>query len=393
MKKARRAVGGDPGEGAAADSDYAEYRAQRRRAGAQASSARPAPVFVPAAAAPPAVRKVFYTPPAALAQLREADVEAFRAALSLRVAWPAAPAGAAPPAPVVAFEDCGLPAPLLAALQRQGFARPTPVQAQALPVLLSGLDVVGVAETGGGKTVAFLLPLLVHCAGNAPEGNHKSDGPVGLVLAPTRELALQIHQVAAALGKAVGLRVASVFGGVEKTEQFRQLKAGAAVAVATPGRLLDLAKLKACTLSRVSFLVLDEADRMLDMGFEPQVRQVVAQVRPAPDRQAALFSATFQPKVERLAQALLTAPVRITVGAGGVGQHRSIREEAVVVRDDAAKHAWLLAQLPELIDQGGVVVFAGRRERAAEVARFLGDRRFRAKVSEGGVSSSAGLLC
>ena len=159
--------------------------------------------------------------------------------------------------------------------------------------------------------------------------------------------------MAAALGKAVGLRVASVFGGAEKTEQFRQLKAGATVAVATPGRLLDLAKLKACTLSRVSFLVLDEADRMLDMGFEPQVRQVVAQVRPAPDRQVALFSATFPPKVERLAQALLTAPVRITVGAGGAGQHRSIREEAVVVRDDAAKHAWLLAQLPELIDQGG----------------------------------------
>ena len=171
--------------------------------------------------------------------------------------------------PIRTFKDASLPAPLSACVSKAGFTSPTPIQCAALPVALSGRDVLGIAQTGSGKTAAYVLPMVVHVSDQRAAA--KGEGPVGVVLAPTRELAAQIHSEARRFGRAMGLRCVGVFGGCSKFEQFKGLKAGCELVVATPGRLIDMLRMKALTLSRCTFLVLDEADCMLNMGFEPQV--------------------------------------------------------------------------------------------------------------------------
>ena len=169
------------------------------------------------------------------------------------------------------------------------------------------LWLTGIAKTGSGKTAAFLWPMLIHIA-DQPELK-PGDGPIGLVLCPTRELALQIYAEAKKFGKVFGYNVCCCYGGGSKWEQSKALEEGAEIVVATPGRMIDMVKMKATNLERVTYLVLDEADRMFDMGFEAQVRSICDHVRP--DRQTLLFSATFRKKVEKLARHALTDPIRV----------------------------------------------------------------------------------
>ena len=176
-------------------------------------------------------------------------------------------------------------------MRRHGYEEPTPIQCQALPIALSGRDMIGIAATGSGKTAAFVLPALTHIM--AQHELRKGDGPIALILAPTHELAEQIVKEARRFAKPLGVRCTAVFGGVGKYEQFKELKAGAELVVGTPGRLIELIGTKgALSMSRVTYVVIDEADRMFSLGFEQQVRSVVGQVRP--DRQTLLFSATFR---------------------------------------------------------------------------------------------------
>merc|ERR1719199_886263 len=201
---------------------------------------------------------------------------------------------------VTTFEEANMPDDLLKAVLAQGFEKPTPIQMQGWPVAFSGHDMIGIAATGSGKTCAFVMPGIVHI--NAQPHLQRGDGPVALVLAPTRELAVQIKEEADKFGGSSGIKNVCVYGGAPKGDQARALREGVEIVIATPGRLIDFLESGTTNLRRVTYLVLDEADRMLDMGFEPQIRKIVSQIRP--DRQTLLWSATWPKAVERLARDL-----------------------------------------------------------------------------------------
>ena len=172
------------------------------------------------------------------------------------------------------------------AVEKQNFLEPTPIQRQAVPVALAGRDIIGIAKTGSGKTASFLWPLLIHIAAQPPL--QKGDGPIGIIIAPTRELAQQIYLEACKYAKRMKLSVCPIYGGIPKAEQIKELKRGCEILVATPGRLMDIIKMKKITnMRRVTYLVFDEADKMFNMGFEIQVRSIASQVRP--DRQSKLL--------------------------------------------------------------------------------------------------------
>lgn len=173
------------------------------------------------------------------------------------------------PKPVTTFDESPFPIDMLEQIRRAGFTKPTAIQAQGWPMALSGRDVVGIADTGSGKTLAFLLPAVVHIM--AQPHLARGDGPICLVLAPTRELAVQIQEECDRFGRHADIKNTCVYGGVQRGPQARALKNGVEIVVATPGRLMDFLSSGTTNLRRVTYLVLDEADRMLDMGFEPQV--------------------------------------------------------------------------------------------------------------------------
>ena len=194
------------------------------------------------------------------------------------------------PKPVRSFLEAAFPEFLLAELEASGFQAPTPIQSQAWPAALSGFDLIGLASTGSGKTLGFVLPAIVHIM--AQDYLAAGDGPIAVVLAPTRELALQIKAECDKFGASSGVQNTCVFGGVPKGPQLRDLQQGVELAIATPGRLLDFLDAGQTNLRRTTFLVLDEADRMLDLGFEPQLRRIVQRLRP--DRQTLMWSATWR---------------------------------------------------------------------------------------------------
>lgn len=304
----------------------------------------------------PPVRTDFYTPHAEIARLTPEEVSGLRT--QLRVAA----TGSGCPSPVASFAHLGLPQALMQGIRKHGYVRPTPIQAQAIPAGLCGRDVIGIAETGSGKTVAYLMPMLVHCA-DQPE-LQKDEGPIGLVLCPTRELAIQIEKETYKFNKALGLRSTTLAGGLSKFQQFKEIKKGSEIVIATPGRIIDIVKMKGCNMRRCSFLVLDEADRMLHMGFEAQIHSIVQNVRPS--RQTLLFSATFPPKIERLARELLRDPVRITVGTLGQAAE-SVTQRVEIVQTDADKWAWLARSLGPMLEKGQVLIFVQSRQRTEEL--------------------------
>lgn len=234
----------------------------------------------------------------------EADAQAFRVSAGLVVRdAPSQANRAACPKPTTSFETCAFPKYITSQLRALGFVSPTPVQAQAWPLLLSGRNLLAVAPTGSGKTLSYLLPAIVHC--NAQRYLAKGDGPIVTILAPTRELAMQINDQCTQFGASSRVKSVCVYGGADRDEQAKSLKNETLpeIVVATPGRLNDLLAAKVTNLaSRCTFLVVDEADRMLDLGFLPQIALVSNQIRP--DRQTVLVTATW-PEAVRVAAAKL----------------------------------------------------------------------------------------
>ncbi|XP_041364476.1 ATP-dependent RNA helicase dbp2-like isoform X2 [Gigantopelta aegis] len=215
------------------------------------------------------------------------------------------------PTPIFKFEEANLPDYVLHTVKRNQWKAPTAIQSTGWPIALSGRDCVGIAQTGSGKTLAFILPAIVHIT-NQPYLEH-GDGPICLVLVPTRELAQQVQEVAIEFGQTSQIRNTCVYGGAPKGPQIRDLERGAEICIATPGRLIDFLEAGKTNLRRTTYLVLDEADRMLDMGFEPQIRKIVEQVRP--DRQTLMWSATWPKEVKKMAEDFLKEYIQINVGA------------------------------------------------------------------------------
>lgn len=310
--------------------------------------------------------KNFYNVHEEIASLSKQQIEDLRNTLGIKVSGPA------PPNPVTSFGHFGFDDPLIKSIRKNEYTQPTPIQAQAVPAALSGRDIIGIAKTGSGKTAAFIWPMLVHIMDQ--KELKAGDGPIGLILAPTRELSQQIYQEAKKFGKVYNVQVCCCYGGGSKWEQSKALEGGAEIVVATPGRMIDLVKMKATNLTRVTFLVLDEADRMFDMGFEPQVRSICNHVRP--DRQTLLFSATFKKKVEKLARDVLTDPVRIVQGDVGEA-NADVTQHAITFHNNpTGKWTWLLQNLVEFLSSGSLLIFVTKKLNAEELANNLKLKEF-----------------
>ena len=255
------------------------------------------------------------------------------------------------------FESLGLSPESLATLRRARFEAPTPIQAQAIPPALAGRDVIGCAATGTGKTAAFLLPLMERFRGQ--------EGTLGLVLAPTRELVMQIAEQARFFAEPRGLTHAVVIGGEDMNVQVEALKKQPTFILATPGRLVDLLSTKSVNLSRVQGLVLDEADRMLDMGFQQQLEEILKAV--PRQHQTLLFSATLGHEVTEFAQRQLRKPVKVEVTPSGTPAPRAVQKLYQVSPDE--KYAMLLSLLKR--DEDSVLVFAATKQRADKVLKAL----------------------
>ncbi|KAK7793459.1 hypothetical protein R5R35_011643 [Gryllus longicercus] len=304
--------------------------------------------------------KNFYNVHEDITSLSNQQVDELRQKLGIKVSGPQ------PPHPVSSFAHFGFDEGLMKAIRKSEYTQPTPIQAQAIPAALNGRDIIGIAKTGSGKTAAFIWPMLVHIMDQ--KELKPGDGPIGLILAPTRELSQQIYVEAKKFGKVYNIQVVCCYGGGSKWEQSKALEGGAEIVVATPGRMIDLVKMKATNLERVTFLVLDEADRMFDMGFEPQVRSICNHVRP--DRQTLLFSATFKKKVEKLARDVLTDPIRIVQGDVGEA-NTDVTQVVKLVSLGGAKWNWLLKHLVEFTSAGSVLIFVTKKANAEELANNL----------------------
>jgi len=280
------------------------------------------------------------------------------------------------------FESLGLGGKLLRALNDVGYEQPTPIQARAIPTLLEGRDLLGVAQTGTGKTAAFALPVLQRL--DDANQRAQSKRPRALVLAPTRELAMQIAEEFATYGRYTKLRHAVVFGGVGQRPQVNALRKGVDVLVATPGRLLDLAGQGHLDLSAVSVLVLDEADRLLDMGFVRDVKRIVSQTPNT--RQSLLFSATMPKEVVALAQEMLKDPVRVDVSP----KQMTLREvdQRVVMVNNADKRD-VLRHLLHDDDVSRAIVFTRTKHGANRLAKQLGNDGIVAEAIHGNKSQGA----
>jgi len=271
------------------------------------------------------------------------------------------------PKPVRDFHEASFPEYLLKEFQQIGFKAPTSIQSQGWPVALKGRDVIGLAETGSGKTLSFLAPAIVHI--NAQPYLQAGDGPIVLVLAPTRELALQIQQECNKFGHSSRIKNTCLYGGASKMPQIRDLQRGVEVCIATPGRLIDLLDQGKTNLRRVTYLVLDEADRMLDMGFEPQIRKIISQIRP--DRQTLMWSATWPKEVQGLARDFLHDPITVKVGNKELSANTRIKQVVEMVSDQD-KFPKLLQFLEQQMAAGGkVLVFTATKSKADEVTRNL----------------------
>jgi ATP-dependent RNA helicase RhlE len=265
------------------------------------------------------------------------------------------------------FESLGLSADLLATVAAEGYEEPTPVQAAAIPLILDGRDVLAAAQTGTGKTAAFVLPILDRLRHHANASFSPARHPTRvLILVPTRELAMQVDESVRTYGRTVPLRPAVVYGGVPMEPQVKALRAGVEILVATPGRLLDLVGQRVANLAQVEILVLDEADRMLDMGFLPDIRRIL-ELLPG-RRQNLMFSATFSDEIRRLAATILHEPATVEVAP------RNTAAEAVrqlVYPVDRDRKEELLAHLIRKDDMRQVLVFTRTKLAASRLATIL----------------------
>ncbi len=265
------------------------------------------------------------------------------------------------------FSELSLSSQLKSNLSKNGLITPTPVQAESIPVALAGHDLVATAQTGTGKTLAFVLPILQSFATSTP-----APGIRAIVLSPTRELAIQIQEVFSTLAVNTGVRSAVVVGGLNEQRQLQTIRAGAQVLIATPGRLLDFVSRKLLKLGGVQFLVLDEADRMLDMGFLPAIEKIIAAV--PTERQTLFFSATIENSVAHLIQKHLKNPIRIAIGS------LSKPVEQVSLHLYEIEHTHKLGLLRHMLksENGSFLVFARTKHGTDKLARNLSRLGFKA---------------
>lgn len=274
------------------------------------------------------------------------------------------------------FEQFSLDARINAGIQTTGYTTPTPIQQQAIPLILAGRDVLGLAQTGTGKTAAFVLPILQRLLQGAQRH------PRALILAPTRELAEQIHQTILDLGRQTRIRSVTVYGGVGKGPQIAALRRGTDIVVACPGRLLDLMSEGHINLSQVEMLVLDEADRMCDMGFLPDIRRILKQL-PQP-RQTLFFSATMPDNIRALADGILNKPASVQIGVIAPAQTVS---HALYPVPDGHKTRFLLTMLQQTTT-GRVLVFTRTKHRARNLARDLEKHGHRVSALQGNMTQN-----
>lgn len=310
----------------------------------------------------PKFEKNFYKENEAVAARSDAEIAEFRKKHSMTVK------GTDIPKPVETFDEAGFPNYVLKEIKQQGFPNPTSIQSQGWPMALSGRDVIGIAATGSGKTLSYCLPAIVHI--NAQPLLAPGDGPICLVLAPTRELAVQIQQECSKFGKSSRIKNTCVYGGVPRGQQIRDLARGVEICIATPGRLIDMLESGKTNLRRVTYLVLDEADRMLDMGFEPQIRKIVDQIRP--DRQTCMWSATWPKEVQRLANDYLKDYIQVNVGSLELSASHNITQIVEVVteyekRDRMVKHLEKAMEDKE----SKILIFVGTKRVADEITKYL----------------------
>ncbi len=283
---------------------------------------------------------------------------------------------------ISSFNDLGLIEPLLKALSNEKYTSPTPIQQQTIPQLLEGRNVLGIAQTGTGKTAAFALPILQRLSAEATRPAPK--GARALILAPTRELALQIAESFQTYGRNLKLRSTVIFGGVNQLRQVKAMAHGVDILVATPGRLLDLINQGHVQLKTTNTLVLDEADRMLDMGFIRDIRKIIAAMPTA--RQSLLFSATMAPEIEKLARDILVDPVKVEVKAQTLTVERIDQR---VYHIDMSEKRELLEELLGDKDFSRVIVFTRTKHGANRVSEHLGKRGISSDAIHGNKSQTA----
>ncbi|KAD6118643.1 hypothetical protein R6Q59_024849 [Mikania micrantha] len=304
--------------------------------------------------------KNFYVESPNVSKMSESEVEEYRKRKEITVE------GRDVPKPVKTFSDARFPDYVMQEIVKAGFTEPTAIQAQGWPMALKGRDLIGIAETGSGKTLSYLLPAIVHV--NAQPILSPGDGPIVLVLAPTRELAVQIQQEATKFGASSKIKSTCIYGGVPKGPQVRDLQKGVEIVIATPGRLIDMMESLHTNLRRVTYLVLDEADRMLDMGFEPQMKKIISQIRP--DRQTLYWSATWPKEVEQLARQLLYNPYKVVIGSSDLKANHSIHQHVDIVTE-SQKYNKLVKLLDDIMDGSRILIFMDTKKGCDQITRQL----------------------
>ncbi|XP_055531559.1 uncharacterized protein LOC129722263 [Wyeomyia smithii] len=279
------------------------------------------------------------------------------------------------PAPVMFFEESGFPKCFLDEMTAQAFQDPTCIQAVGWSIAMSGRDMVGIAKTGSGKTLAYILPALIHISN---QGRLlRGDGPIALVLAPTRELAQQIQQVCNDFGRRMSIMNTCIFGGASKHPQADDLRRGVEIVIATPGRLIDFLESGTTNLRRTTYLVLDEADRMLDMGFEPQIRKIISQIRP--DRQVLMWSATWPKEIRKLAEEFLRDYIQINVGSLNLAANENILQ-IIDCCQEYEKENRLFKLLNQLSQQGQLksIIFVETKRKVDQIVGVIKRHGWRA---------------
>jgi ATP-dependent RNA helicase RhlE len=281
------------------------------------------------------------------------------------------------------FKELHLIAPILKALETEGYTEPTPIQQQSIPHILRGKDLLGCAQTGTGKTAAFAIPILQNLMGQQNEDAY-NHGIKALILTPTRELAIQIDESFDAYGKHTGLRHAVIFGGVSQYHQTNELRRGVDILIATPGRLLDLIAQKLISLKSIKMFVLDEADRMLDMGFIHDVRKIIALL--PEKKQTLFFSATMPPEITKLSSSILSNPVRVEVAAVSSTAENVEQQVYFVEKNDKRQ---LLIHLLKNENIQNALVFTRTKYGADKIAKELHRANIKSDAIHGNKTQAA----
>ena len=276
------------------------------------------------------------------------------------------------PPVALSWEELPLPEAITRVLSNEKWERPSPIQGASIPVALAGRDLIGIAKTGSGKTGAFLIPAIIHISRQEPM--MRGDGPIVLVLSPTRELAQQTSEVANKFCSVMKYRQCCVFGGAGRGPQRFELRKGPAIVVACPGRLIDFMESGDVSMDRVNFLVLDEADRMLDMGFEEQIRKIIGKI--STERQTLMFSATWPKDVRELAQDFLVDPVHMVIGSSELTTNSSIKQIVEKV-EEFEKLSKCVAFLEEHKEKK-VIIFTRTKKAADDLSDNLNSKQMRA---------------